>query len=66
MADGLKQTRGTLTMNFSDSPIGLMGWVVSTVQGATRVRLTSLERVGGLDPKLFATPFPAAKKTGRP
>lgn len=66
MADGRKQTRGTLTMNFSDSPIGLMGWVVGTVQGATRVRLTSLERASGLDPKLFVTPFPPARTTGRP
>ncbi|MDB5470658.1 MAG: hypothetical protein JWR84_2218 [Caulobacter sp.] len=66
MADGRKQTRGTLTMNFTDSPVGLMGWVVTTVQGSTRVRLTSLERVGGLDPKLFLTPFPPAKRTGRP
>lgn len=66
MSDGRKQTRGSLTMNFSDSPIGLMGWVVTTVQGSTRVRLTSLERVGGLDAKLFATPFPPARTTGRP
>lgn len=66
MSDGRKQTRGSLTMNFSDSPVGLMGWVVSTVQGSTRVRLTSLERTGGLDAKLFATPFPPARKTGRP
>lgn len=66
MADGRKQTRGTLTMNFSDGPIGLMGWVVGTVQGATRVRLTSLERTSGLDPKLFVTPFPPARTTGRP
>ncbi|RYF95366.1 MAG: outer membrane lipoprotein carrier protein LolA [Caulobacteraceae bacterium] len=66
MSDGRKQTRGSLTMNFSDSPVGLMGWVVTTVQGSTRVRLTSLERVGGLDAKLFATPFPPARTTGRP
>lgn len=66
LSDGRKQTRGTLTMNFTDSPVALMGWVVSTLQGSTRVRLTSLERVGGLDAKLFATPFPPAKKTGRP
>lgn len=66
LADGRKQTRGSLTMNFRDGPISLMGWVVSTVQGSTRVQLTSLERVGGLDPKLFATPYPAPKRTGTP
>ena len=66
MSDGRKQTRGSLTMNFTDSPVSLMGWVVTTVQGSTRVRLTSLERTGGLDAKLFATPFPPARKTGRP
>ena len=66
LADGRKQTRGSLTMNFTDSPVSLMGWVVTTVQGSTRVRLTSLERAGGLDPKLFATPFPPARRTGRP
>ncbi|HYE44212.1 MAG TPA: outer-membrane lipoprotein carrier protein LolA [Caulobacter sp.] len=64
--DGRKQTRGSLTLNFSDSPMALMGWTVSTVQGSTRVRLTSLERVSSLDPKLFATPFPQPKRTGRP
>lgn len=66
MSDGRKQTRGSLTMNFTDSPVSLMGWVVTTVQGSTRVRLTSLERTGGLDAKLFATPFPPPRKTGRP
>lgn len=66
LADGRKQTRGTLTMNFRDGPVSLMGWVISTVQGSTRVQLTSLERVGGLDPKLFVTPFPPARKTGTP
>lgn len=66
MSDGRKQTRGSLTMNFTDSPVSLMGWVVTTVQGSTRVRLTSLERTSGLDAKLFATPFPPARKTGRP
>ena len=66
LADGRKQTRGSLTMNFRDGPVSLMGWIISTVQGSTRVQLTSLERVGGLDPKLFVTPFPPARKTGRP
>lgn len=66
LSDGRKQTRGSLTMNFTDSPISLMGWVVTTVQGSTRVRLTNLERASGLDPKLFATPYPAPKRTGTP
>ncbi len=66
LSDGRKQTRGSLTMNFTDSPVSLMGWVTTTVQGSTRVRLTSLERVAGLDAKLFATPFPPARRTGRP
>jgi outer membrane lipoprotein-sorting protein len=66
MQDGRKQTRGSLTLNFSDSPMGLMGWVVSTVQGSTRVRLTNLERASGLDPKLFVTPFTQPKRPLRP
>lgn len=64
LEDGRKQTRGSLTLNFTDSPISLMGWVVTTVQGSTRVRLVGLERTSGLDPKLFATPYPPARKTG--
>lgn len=64
--DGRKQTRGSLTLNFSDSPMSLMGWVINTVQGTTRVRLLDLERASGLDPKLFATPYPPARRTGRP
>lgn len=64
--DGRKQTRGSLTLNFADSPMSLMGWTISTVQGSTRVRLTNLERASGLDPKLFATPYPEPRKTGRP
>jgi outer membrane lipoprotein-sorting protein len=66
LQDGRKQMRGSLTLNFSDSPTELLGWVVTTVQGSTRIRLTQLERTSGLDPKLFATPFPAARPTGRP
>jgi outer membrane lipoprotein-sorting protein len=64
--DGRKQTRGSLTLNFRDSPMELMGWTIATVQGSTRVRLDGLERVSGLDPKLFATPYPEPKRTGRP
>ncbi|MBI1405035.1 MAG: outer membrane lipoprotein carrier protein LolA [Caulobacter sp.] len=64
--DGRKQTRGSLTLNFADSPMSLLGWVINTVQGPTRVRLVGLERVSGLDPKLFAAPFPPARRTGRP
>ena len=64
--DGGKQARGSLTLNFSDKPMALMGWVINTVQGSTRVRLTSLERASGLDPKLFVAPYPPARRTGRP
>jgi outer membrane lipoprotein-sorting protein len=66
LQDGRKQTRGSLTLNFFDNPVRLMGWVVTTVQGSTRVRLDALERVSGLDPKLFATPYPQPKRGTRP
>ncbi len=66
LQDGRKQTRGSLTLNFSDSPTQLLGWVVTTVQGSTRIRLTELEPASGLDPKLFQTPYPPQRPTGRP
>lgn len=66
LQDGRKQTRGSLTLNFSDSPTRLLGWVVTTVQGSTRIRLTELEQTSDLDPRLFKTPYPPQKPTGRP
>lgn len=66
LQDGRKESRGSLTLNFADNPMSLLGWVINTVQGTTRVRLVGLERVSGLDPKLFAAPFPQPRRTGRP
>ncbi|MFN3859321.1 MAG: LolA family protein [Caulobacter sp.] len=65
VADGGGKARGQLTLNFADGPVRLLGWVIRTAQGSTRVQLTSLERTSGLDPKLFVTP-PAPRRQGRP
>jgi cell division transport system ATP-binding protein len=59
------RVQGREEVRYRAEVIELLGWVVTTVQGSTRIRLTDLERVSGLDPKLFATPFPAARPTGR-
>ncbi|MFT4254430.1 MAG: outer-membrane lipoprotein carrier protein LolA [Caulobacter sp.] len=51
--DARRQTLGRLEMNFSNEP-ELIGWTISDVKGGqTRVRLSGLEKIGAIDPKLF-------------
>lgn len=64
LQEGRSASRGSLTLNFSDNPVGLLGWVINTPQGPTRVQLVGLQRATGLDPKLFAVPAPP-RRTGK-
>lgn len=69
--DAKRQTLGRISLDFSNSPVALIGWTVSDVKGAMiRVRLAGLERVDGLDPKLFVLNDPRAndprRRVGRP
>jgi outer membrane lipoprotein-sorting protein len=52
--DPKRQTRGSITLNFSDSPLALVGWSLVDPRGSlTRVRLVDLKPASGLDPKQF-------------
>jgi len=64
--DGKKQTAGEISLTFTDSPIGLVGWTVTDAQGrSTRVQLSGLERASGLDPALFVLKDPRQRNVGR-
>ncbi len=57
--DRVGKTRGQIVLTFSDAPMQLLGWKITDARNAeTQVRLTSLVRVGDLDPGLFHAPFP--------
>ena len=63
--DSRRLTRGRITLDFSNDP-QLMGWTVIDAKGArTRVRLVDLEKVSGLDPKLFVLHDPR-RRVGKP
>lgn len=69
--DAKRQTLGKISLDFSNGPVELIGWTVSDVKGGQiRVRLVDLEKVGGLDPKLFVLNDPRAndpsRRVGRP
>jgi outer membrane lipoprotein-sorting protein len=52
--DRRREAQGTLILDFAESPMALLGWTVIDPQGGhTRVRLTGLRAVRGLDPALF-------------
>ena len=52
--DVKRETRGSITLNFSNNPVGLLGWTVNDARGSsTRVRLTEFRPTSGLDSKLF-------------
>lgn len=55
-ADAKKETKGSITLNFTDGPLALSGWTVTDVQGQTRVQLSGLKRSAALDPTLFVVP----------
>jgi len=64
--DGRKETAGSITLSFTDSPLALAGWTVTDVQGRpTRVQLVSLERTSGLAKSLFVLKDPRPKNVGR-
>jgi outer membrane lipoprotein-sorting protein len=52
--DPRKQTRGSITLNFTDKPLALAGWtLVDSRNAVTRVRIVDLKAVSGLDPAKF-------------
>lgn len=60
--DGRKQARGWITLTFADDPLRLTEWTVTDAQGArTRVQVSGLQAVGGLDPGLFELNNPLRK-----
>ena len=64
--DGRKQTAGTITLTFTDSPLALAGWTVTDAQSRpTHVRLRGLQRASGLDRSLFILKDPRPKNLGR-
>ena len=64
--DGKKETAGTITLTFTDTPLALAGWTVTDAQGQpTRVQLIGLERASGLDKSLFTLKDPRPKNPGR-
>ena len=64
--DGKKETAGTITLSFTDTPLALAGWTVTDAQNRpTRVQLQGLERAAGLDRSLFVLKDPRPKNPGR-
>ncbi len=52
--DPKKQTRGSITLNFTDGPLTLAGWTLVDPRGTmTRVRLIDLKAAAGLNPAQF-------------
>lgn len=64
--DGRKETAGTITLSFTDSPLSLAGWTVTDAQGLpTRVQVQRLERANGLSKSLFILKDPRPRNVGR-
>lgn len=64
--DGKKETAGTITLSFTDTPLALAGWTVTDAQNRpTRVQLQGLQRTAGLDRALFVLKDPRPKNPGR-
>jgi outer membrane lipoprotein-sorting protein len=64
--DSKRETAGTITLSFTDSPLALAGWTVTDAQNRpTRVQLLGLERAAGLDRALFVLKDPRPKAPGR-
>ncbi|NQE62301.1 outer-membrane lipoprotein carrier protein LolA [Caulobacter sp. RHG1] len=52
--DDRRQALGKITIDFSNGPVGLMGWTITDVKGGqTRVRLSDFGSTSALDPQLF-------------
>jgi outer membrane lipoprotein-sorting protein len=64
--DAKRQALGRISIDFSNSPVGLMGWTVTDIKGGQiRVRLADFAETSDLDPKLFVLTDPR-RKVGRP
>jgi len=64
--DAKKQTRGQITLTFTDAPVRLVGWSVTDAQGGvTRVKITDLQSAS-IDPGLFVLKDPRPKGGSRP
>ncbi len=64
--DAKRQALGKISIDFSNSPVALMGWTVTDIKGGTiRVRLSDFAETADLDPKLFVLTDPR-RKIGRP
>ena len=69
--DGHHLGQGRITLSFAKDPLRLVEWSLTDSRGqVTRVRLTSLEPAGALDPALFvlhgAPPSPASAEPDSP
>lgn len=59
--DPKRTTRGSITLNFSNEPLALVGWSLVDPRGAlTRVRLLDLKPASGFDPQQFVLKNPRA------
>lgn len=64
--DARRQALGRISIDFSNSPMGLMGWTITDLKGGTtRVRLSEFSETSGLDPALFVLTDPR-RKVGKP
>jgi outer membrane lipoprotein-sorting protein len=64
--DAKRQALGRISMDFSSSPVALMGWTVTDIKGGQiRVRLIDFAETSDLDPKLFVLTDPR-RKVGKP
>ena len=64
--DAKRQALGKISIDFSNSPVGLMGWTVTDIKGGQiRVRLADFAETSDLDSKLFVLTDPR-RKVGRP
>lgn len=64
--DAKRQALGRISIDFSNSPMGLMGWTVTDIKGGQiRVRLIDFAETSDLDPKLFVLTDPR-RKVGKP
>lgn len=64
--DAKRQALGRISIDFSNSPVALMGWTVTDIKGGQiRVRLADFAETANLDPKLFVLTDPR-RKVGKP
>ncbi len=64
--DAKRKALGKISLDFSNAPVGLMGWTVTDIKGGQiRVRLSDFAETSDLDPKLFVLTDPR-RKIGKP